>query len=227
MLVQKYPYQKLTRANINGSRMYSCPNNQKLPSVTSVLSYTKPSKNVQALQDWRKRVGYEKAAAITLEASGRGTRMHSFLEEYMKTGITSEPGTNPFSIQSHKMADHIIKNSLNKVTKFYGCEVSLYYPELYAGATDSVSLFNNKLSIIDFKQTNKPKKQEWITDYFLQLAAYIEAHNILYNTNIEQGIIMMCSVDLEYQQWILTGTELETYKNKWWERLHQYYRGIL
>ncbi len=226
MLVQRFPYVKLIRANVNGSRMYACPGDLKLPSVTTVLSATKPEKDKKTLNEWKKRVGHQKAAAITAEAAGRGTRMHAYLESFSKEGNTGEPGTNPFSKQSHSMAHTIIKESLHNVKEFYGTEISLYNPPFYAGATDCVALYKDELAIIDFKQTNKPKQREWIEDYLLQLSAYIEAHNAVYETDIQQGIIMMCSPDLQFQQWILTGDELKKYKDLWWGRLYQYYEQI-
>ena len=216
MLVPRFPYQKLSRKTTSGKRMYATPDGKSLPSVTTVLSETKPSEAKQALINWQKRVGKEKAAAITKEAANRGTRMHDFLENYMHGDLLRDPGTNPFSIQSHNMARHVIDNGLRFVKEFYGSEVSLYYPELYAGATDCTALYKDELAIIDFKQTNRPKKKEWIEDYFLQLAAYANAHNALYGTDIKRGIIMMCSADLKYQQFEIEPDRFEYYSDIWW-----------
>ena len=223
MIVNRFSYQKLTRKNENGVRLYSCPDGSRLPSVTSILSKTQKTEKKVALENWRNRIGHANAASITKEAGNRGTRMHTFLEKYMKDGTVGESGTNPFSIESHKMASHIVKNGLSKVNEFYGTEISLYYPSLYAGATDCVALYNGELAVCDFKQTNKPKKTEWIEDYFLQLSAYILSHDYLYDTKIKYGIVMMCDPKLTYQQWILEGTELEKYKEAWWVKLEEYY----
>ena len=141
MLVSRFPYEKLTRKTIEGQRLYSCPDGSKLPSVTTILDKTKTQEKKAALENWRKRVGKEKAASITAESGARGTRMHSFLEHYMNHDSIGDSGTNPFSIESHKMAEHVVKNGLIHVTEFYGSEVSLYYPQLYAGATDCVALY--------------------------------------------------------------------------------------
>jgi genome maintenance exonuclease 1 len=227
MIVNKFNYIKLSRATINGKRLYSCPDGSKLPSVTTILSATSPQSKKDGLNNWRKRVGVKNATEITSAAANRGSRMHSFIEGYIKNGEISESGTNPFSIESHKMAKHIIKNGFANITEYYGSEISLYYPELYAGSTDLVALKNGELILGDYKQTNKPKRREWIDDYFLQLSAYICNHNLLYDTDVKHGIIMMCDPTLYYQEFDLTGDELEHYKEEWWKRVYQYYDSML
>ena len=223
MLVSRFPYQKLTRKTIDGQRLYSCPDGSKLPSVTTILAATKSKESKAALSNWKNRVGHAKAANITLEAGSRGTRMHSFIENYMHNDFIGESGTNPFSIESHKMAAHIIKNGLKDVTEFYASEASLYYAQLYAGATDTVFLENGQIVLGDFKQSNRVKLDDWVTDYKIQISAYIEAHNHQFGTSIAKGKIMMCTPKLEYQEWILEGVELEKYKELWWKKLEQYY----
>jgi hypothetical protein len=227
MLVTRFDYKKLSRKTIDGKRYYLAPDGSKLASVTTIISSTKPPEAKKSLENWKKRVGVERAASITYEASSRGTRMHSFIENYIMNNNVGDSGTNPFSIESHKMAKQVIYSGMKDITEFYGSEISLFYPELYAGTTDMVGLKNNKLILGDFKQTNKPKKREWIEDYFLQLAAYIISHDFLYNTTIEQGIIMMCDPSLKYQEWILDGEELKKYKTLWWNRVYQYYDNTL
>jgi genome maintenance exonuclease 1 len=227
MIVNKFNYIKLSRATINGKRLYSCPDGSKLPSVTTILSATSPQSKKDGLNNWRKRVGVKNATEITSAAANRGSRMHSFIEGYIKNGEISESGTNPFSIESHKMAKHIIKNGFANITEYYGSEISLYYPELYAGSTDLVALYNGELAIIDYKQSDKIKLESWIDDYKLQISSYILCHDILYNTYIKYGVIMMCTPNLEYQQWVLEGTELEKYKELWWKRVYQYYDSML
>jgi genome maintenance exonuclease 1 len=227
MIVTRFPYQKLSRKTVDGVRLYSCPNGDRLPSTTTILDKTKPQEKKVALENWRKRVGHVNAATITFESAARGTKMHAFIEKYIHNDSLGESGTNPFSIKSHNMANHVIKNGLNGVSEFYGSEVSLYYPELYAGSTDCVALYKGELAIVDFKQTNKPKKKEWIEDYFLQLVSYAHCHNKVYGTDIKRGIIMMCSPDLQYQQFEVTPETFEKYSNLWWERLYKYYEKKL
>jgi genome maintenance exonuclease 1 len=223
----KFPYKELKRETLNGSRKYITPDGFALPSVTTILDATKSEEKKQALYEWRKRVGEEKAKQITTEAAGRGTRMHKWLENHVKTGKTGEPGTNPYSVQSHQMAHTIIEKGLSNCQEFWGTEVSLYFPEVYAGTTDLVGIHDNGEAIMDHKQTNKPKKREWIDDYFLQLAAYALAHNEVYGTKIRKGVIFMCSAANEYQEFIVEGKEFDNYTTLWYSRLDQYYSQFL
>ena len=189
-----------------------------------------------ALENWRRRVGPEKAQQITTEAANRGTRMHSYLEHYVINGVHKDRGTNPFSWPSHAMAETVIQEGLGRVTEFWGTEVPLYFPQIYAGTTDCVGQHEGVEAIMDFKQTNRPKRTEWIEDYFLQLAAYAEAHNEVYGTRIRRGVILMCSKPdtddqgncisaPQYQEWIIEGDEFEQWRQRWWARVEQYYQS--
>jgi genome maintenance exonuclease 1 len=161
--------------------------------------------------------------------------MHKWLEDYVKDyPFRAEPGTNPYSQQSHAMAQEIIDNGLVHVSEMWGIEVPLYVEGLYAGTTDACGIYKSKPAIIDYKQTNKPKKTEYIEDYFLQLCAYGLAHNETYGTDIQQGVILMAVAPKqlpdntfakpEFQTWTVEGKEWETWTNKWLERVEQYYR---
>jgi hypothetical protein len=219
----KYNYQPLNRID-GASRLYETPDGSRVPSVTTILDRTKSEESKQALANWRKRVGEQKAKEITTEAAGRGTRMHKWLENYVLTGETGEPGTNPYSLQSHKMAQTIIKQGLVNCNEAWGTEVQLYCPGLYAGTTDLVGMHGSEDAIMDHKQTNKPKKREWIEDYFVQTTAYALAHDEVYGTKIRKGVIFMCSADNEYQEFIIEGTEFKHYQDLWLRRVEQYYK---
>ena len=223
----KFNYAKLERKSIDGERRYATPDGERLPSVTTILDATKPEEAKKALQEWRQRVGPQKAQEIATEAAGRGTRMHKWLENYVKTGSTGEPGSNPYSLQSHQMAHSIITQGLSKCDEFWGTEVSLYYPQIYAGTTDLVGVHDGSPAIMDHKQSNKLKKREWIEDYFLQLAAYAEAHNKVHGTNIRKGVIFMCTADNIYQEFIIEGTEFDQWTDRWFERVAQYYQQFV
>lgn len=234
MYHEKFQYLPLSRQTVDGSRRYATPDGLKLPSVTTILDATKTEESKQALAQWRKRVGAEKAQAITTEAANRGTRLHSYLENYVKHGSIGERTSNPYSWPSHAMAAVIADKGLTKVNEFWGTEVPLYYPKVYAGTTDCCGIHDGDEAIIDFKQSNKEKKREWIDDYFLQLCAYSEAHNELHGTKIQKGVIMMAvKPDLDkdglmtgqpkYLEFILDGTEYERYRVKWWKRVEEYY----
>lgn len=223
----KYNYVPMSRVEIDGKRRYATPDGEKLPSVTTILDFTKSEESKQALQNWRNRVGHQKAKEITTEAAGRGTRMHKWIEDYIKTGVINEPGSNPYSQQSHKMAKTIISEGLVNCNEYWGTEVPLYYPKIYAGTTDLVGLHDGAEAIMDHKQTNKPKKREWIEDYFVQLAAYANAHNEVHGTKIRKGVIFMCSADNIYQEFILEGSEFDKYTDLWFKRVEKYYMQFL
>jgi hypothetical protein len=227
MITDKYPYAELKKQTIDGSRKYVTPDGHKLPSVTTILSATASEEKKQALNNWRKRVGYAKAQEITTEAAGRGTRMHKWLEDYIKTDDIGTPGSNPYSQQSHVMAQTIIAEGLINCDEYWGTEVSLYYPEIYAGTTDLVGIHAGDEAIMDHKQTNRPKKREWIDDYFIQMTAYADAHNEVYGTKIRKGVIFMCSKDNEYQEFIVEGKEFDKYHHQWLKKLEQYYTLFL
>jgi genome maintenance exonuclease 1 len=235
-ITNKFPYQQLNKVNIDGSRRYITPDGFKVPSVTTILEATKSEESKQALENWRKRVGHKKAQEITTEAAGRGTRMHKWIEDFIREDKRGEPGSNPYSQQSHLMATQIIEKGLPKCDEFWGTEVSLYFPEVYAGTTDLCGVHDGDEAIMDHKQSNKVKKREWIDDYFVQTAAYGTAHNEVYNTKIRKGVIFMCvKPELvggvlstpEYLEFIIEGNEFDKYTDMWYKRLEQYYTKFL
>jgi genome maintenance exonuclease 1 len=226
-VTNRFPYEEMKRETTNEGRKYLAPDGAKLPSVTTILDATKTLEAKKALIDWRRRVGEQKAKEITTEAAGRGTRMHKYLENFVLTGETGEPGSNPYSKQSHQMAHTIISQGLSNCPEFWGTEVSLYFPKVYAGTTDLIGLHAGDEAILDFKQTNKLKKREWIEDYFLQLTAYANAHNEVYGTKIRKGVILMCSAANEYQEFIVEGNEFDHWSDRWWKRVEEYYTKFL
>ena len=102
-------------------------------------------------------------------------------------------------------------------------ETTLRYPQKYGGTADLVGVYQGKEAIIDFKQANKPKKVDYIQDYFLQLGAYTLAHNVIYKSNITSGVILLCTVDNLFQDFRIQGVKLEQYQNKFLEKVEQYY----
>lgn len=219
----KFNYVKINRIDTPEGRRYATPDGEKLPSVTTILDATKSEESKKALNEWRKRMGPVKAQQITTEAAGRGTRMHKWIEDYIKTGELGIPGSNPYSQQSHKMAQSIITQGLVNCNEYWGTEVPLYFPKVYAGTTDLVGVHNGEPAIMDHKQSNKLKKREWIDDYFVQLAAYATAHNEVHGTNIRKGVIFMCTADNIYQEFIIEGAEFDSWVDKWFKRVEQYY----
>jgi genome maintenance exonuclease 1 len=224
LLISKYTYTKLSRDESSGKRLYATPDGSKVPSVTTILDKTKPAEAKEALARWKKAVGEKKAQEIVTEAAGRGTRMHKYLEDYVKGEPLRESVTNPFAQQSLDMARIVIDKGFPKISEVWGSEVPLYFPGLYAGTTDCCGIHDGDESILDFKQTNKPKKLEWIGDYFLQLTAYAMAHNEVHGTNIRKGVILMCSKDYEYQEFILEPKDFDYWTEEWCKRVEQYYK---
>jgi genome maintenance exonuclease 1 len=224
LLNPKFTYTKLARDESTGKRLYATPDGFKVPSVTTVLDKTKPAESRIALANWRKNVGEKKAQEIVAEAANRGTRMHTFLENYIKGDVLKETVSNPYAQQSLTMAKIVIDKGFPKINEVWGSEVPLYFPELYAGTTDCCGIHDGDESILDFKQTNKPKKLEYIGDYFLQLTAYAMAHNEIHKTNIRKGVILMCSKDYEYQEFILEPKDFDYWTEQWLKRVEQYYR---
>jgi len=218
----KFTYPKSMRSIVSGSRMYSV-NQEKLPSVTSILQATQSEEKKASLANWKARVGAAEANRIKNDASSRGTSMHSHLEKYLLGQLNLELIEEEAS-KSKKMADEIIEQGIKgKLSEIYGIEATLYYPGKYAGTCDAVGVYEGQETIIDFKQSNKPKKEEWIEDYFLQLGAYSLAHNIVHNSKITQGIVLLCTVDNLFQDFRIQGEKLEEYQNKFLEKVEQYY----
>ena len=234
MIISKFNYVACDRTTVDGKRHYCLPDGSRVPSVTTILDKTKPEEKRMALENWRKRVGEHQAQKISTEAANRGTRMHAYLEHYVKTGDMKELPGNPFAQPSWYMAAQVILEGFEQIDEVWGVEVPVYYSGLYAGTTDSVGVHAGEPSILDYKQTNKPKKREWIDDYFIQLTAYAQAHNHMHGTNIQKGVILMCQQPVEmapgifntpvYQEFILEGTEFQRYADIWNQRVEQYYQ---
>ena len=221
-----YRYPKTVREVIEGQRHYVIDHShitEKLPSVTTILSATQSEEKRESLKAWRERVGEEEATRIVDQSGARGTAMHKILEKYiLEEGYLDE---TEIGKQAHNMALRVIEQGLCNVPEYYGTECTLYYPGLYAGQTDLVAMHKGNIAIIDFKQTNKPKKREWIDDYFLQLGAYAMAHNFIYKTEITKGVVMMCSKDNFYQEFVVEGEEFKQYQHNFLRRVDEYFKA--
>ena len=225
MLKEKYEYKPLDRVTVNGSRHYQTPNGSPLPSVTTVLSSLSDK---TAIYEWRKRVGNEEANRITKLATGIGTQVHLHLEKYILE--EDRPGgTNLIHQMAHSLSDIVIEKGLSNIDEVWGTEVPLYYPGLYAGTADCIGVWKGRPAMIDFKTTRKPKKREWIDDYFLQCAAYAEAHNQLFGTEIKTSVIMMIGWDAEadnlgnYQEFVVQDEEYDKYSLRWANKVQEYF----
>ena len=214
-LIRKYPYKHYNRFSDTTGRKYLV-DNVKVPSVTTILGATK---DMRQLNNWRRRVGEDEANRIMNQASTVGTEMHKVLE-YHLTGQgyynDMEEGAKP-----RMMAKTILDNI--KLDEVWGNEISLEYKNKFAGTCDLTAVAYGKPSIVDWKQANRPKKEEWVEDYKLQLGAYYLAHTTNYGP-IEQGVISICTRDLQYQEFKLSEADLKEYGEKFLQRLEQFHK---
>lgn len=223
ILTDQFKYKELLRTDHELGRYYQIDSNgRRLPSVTTILSKTAPEHKTKKLDEWRNKVGHEEAERITNESIHIGEHLHKNLENHiLGTGVTSGP------LISKVMAKLIINQGLCNVKEVWGIEAPLYYPDLYAGTTDLVGVYDYQGTytpcIMDFKNSRKTKKKEWIEDYILQLAAYATAHNKVYNTNIKGGVIMMATRDLKYLKFEIVGKEFQDACDDWERRVEQFY----
>ena len=218
-LRKKYRYQKLVRNDGPEGRTYG---DEKLPSVTRILDATRDRAKID---EWVQRVGKEEAERIKTTAATTGTHMHNVIER-MVAGKSLPRPTNWLMVKGYEMGYRLVMEQFSSVDEIWGSEITLYFPQRYAGTTDMVGVYKGKSAIIDFKQSNKPKRHEWITDYFHQLSAYALAHDALFGTNIEMGVIMVALQTGGTQVFTTTGHEFNTFKTGWLERVEKYYLNI-
>jgi len=223
---KKFIYPKSSRSLIEGKRHYDINGGeqQKLPSVTTIISATQSEEKKASLAKWKARLGDHAADRVRDIAALRGTAMHTFLEAYVQG--TGHKDLTSVGQEAEPMAKKIISDGLCDLNEVWGSEVTLYYPELYAGATDVVGIYNGRESIVDFKQTNKPKRREWVDDYFVQLGAYAMAHNYVYQTKIQSGVILMCSKDGFFQKFESFDKEFVGFQHEFLKRTDQYYKNV-
>ena len=216
---KKYNYNEFSRNDEETGRTYNV-GEHKVPSVTTILSKTQNEEKRKSLDAWRERVGYQEAARITNQAARRGTEMHYVLEQYLQ-GVgylnLSKEGALP------RMMAHTIVDNLDNFSQVYGTEVSLSYKDQWAGSSDLIGVYDDKPTIIDFKQANKPKREEWIEDYYYQIAAYALAHKLNFGP-ITQGLICVCTKDLVYQQFKMNEDNIKEYEDKWFARVEKFYK---
>ena len=195
-----------------------------LPSVTTVLNATQPEDKRKSLDKWARRVGEDEATRIKELAGRRGTAMHFFLQKHLDPDCKGYMDLTQVGRVAEPMAKKIIEKGMGDLTEIWGSEVVVYYPGLYAGATDVVGIYDYSESIVDFKQSNKPKRGEWISDYFMQLGGYAMAHNYVYGTQIDQGVILMCTPDCYFQKFVVRGKQFVKHQHNFLRRLDEYYK---
>ena len=191
----KYSFEELNTETINGKRHYVTPNG-KYPSVTTVLGFFKAA----GLKAWRERVGSEEANRITARATRRGTSVHKLAEDYLSNKVNFTEGHMPTNVQSFSSLRPILDESIGEI---YGLEVPLYSDELrVAGRTDCIGTYKGEPAIIDFKTSNKPKKHEWIDNYFEQGACYAKMFEERTGFSIKTVVILIAVDDNKPQVFI-------------------------
>ena len=215
-----YDYPRCVRSIVDGRRKYEVAG-ERLPSVTTILKNTESEDKKESLARWKAKVGDVEADRIKNTAALRGTAMHTYLEHYVKGGNVLD--LTDLGREASSMGEIIVEKGFPDMEEVWGVECTLHYPGLYAGQTDMCGIYQGRESIIDFKQSNKPKRAEWIDDYKLQLVAYAMAHDQVYGTKIEQGVILMCTPDNFFQRFLVNGGEFREWKWEWLRRVDTYY----
>ena len=215
-----YRYESLERIDSDTGRKYVY-GDTKLPSVTTILSKTKDDAK---LKEWAERIGQEEADRIRDEAATVGTNMHLTIEKAIAGEDLPAP-ENWLALKGYEMGYRLINRFFPNVDEIWGSEVNLYYPGKYAGTTDFVGVYRGKPGIVDYKQANKPKKRQWIEDYFHQLAAYATAHDIVHGTHINYGAVLVIPREGEPQEFTSTGKEFQDYKDAWMRRVDTFLNG--
>ena len=220
-----YDYPRSMRTLIGGKRHYDIREEKLTKSVTTILSACQSDEKKASLEAWRQRLGDEGRRHSVRDDGSRA--WHSHAQATLEAHIDGSglKDLTPLGVQAETMAHKIIESGLRDLEEVWGQEVTLYYPGLYAGATDVVGIFDGQPAIIDFKQSNKPKRREWIEDYFEQLGAYCMAHNYVYGTKIQSGIILMCTKDFMFQKFEVSGREFVRYQHAFLKKVDQYHQN--
>ena len=221
MITNIYTYPELKRQESDEGRFYLDSKNNPVPSVTTVLNKTSNKKD--SIQKWRNRVGEEEANRIIKQSTDIGTMVHEALELYLNEQEWRNFSDNQDGVLAERMTEKFIESGLNSITEVWGLEVGLILDGLYAGTADCVGKINGVPSLIDFKTARKMKKREWIEDYFLQCCAYANAHNVMFNTDINQIVILMIDRDLIFKEFIVKPTEFNILTKLWKKRLIEFH----
>ena len=221
MITNLYQYPELTRVEKNDVRYYQDSLSNLVPSVTTILSSTGDHSGIDA---WKRRVGPKTAKAVVDEATTIGTAVHLAIENYLYGKEWEQFTEDKMGMLAHQIAKRFICDCLGDIDEVWGLESGLVLDGLYAGTADCIGIFRGKPTIIDFKTAKKIKRKDWIEDYFLQGAAYANAHNVMYKTNIESIAILMVDRDLLFKEFLVNSKEFNSYTEKWKKRLIGYYK---
>ena len=221
MIKNKYDYPDLERVELNGVRHYIDSKGNPVPSVTTILSGTSDKRGIE---QWRRRVGENEAERVLKESTDIGSAVHEAIENYLNDEDWNEFSESRTDLIAKSITKKFINDGLSSIDEAWGLEVGLILDGLYAGTADCIGLVNNTPSIIDFKTAKKIKRREWIEDYFLQGCAYANAHNVMFETDIKQVVILMVDRDLIFKDFLIKGNEFDFYTNKWKQKIIEFNR---
>ena len=221
MIKNKYDYPDLERVELNGVRHYIDSKGNPVPSVTTILSGTSDKRGIE---QWRRRVGENEAERVLKESTDIGSAVHEAIENYLNDEDWNEFSESRTDLIAKSITKKFINDGLSSIDEAWGLEVGLILDGLYAGTADCIGLVNNTPSIIDFKTAKKIKRREWIEDYFLQGCAYANAHNVMFETDIKQVVILMVDRDLIFKDFIIKGNEFDFYTKKWKQKIIEFNR---
>ena len=216
----KYSYPNLERVEENEMRFYKDSNNDLVPSVTTVLDATGDKSGIT---QWRRKVGPAQADAIVQESTLIGSAVHEAIENYLlgKSWSNFTDDRNGFLAKS--ISSKFISSCLNGIDEVWGLESGLILDGLYAGTADCIGVYKGLPAIIDFKTAKKLKRKDWIEDYFLQCSAYANAHNVMFETSINDLVILMVDRDLLFKEFHIKKDEFSLYTDKWKKRLIKFH----
>jgi ATP-dependent exoDNAse (exonuclease V) beta subunit len=219
---RQFDYPLSTRQTLDGKRVYNI-NGEALPSVTTILQATETEEKKKILEQWKQRVGAENADRIRDQAANRGSVLHRIVENYITD--TKHLDLTDLGQEAHKMADILIQSAIDeRLSEVWGVEPYLAYQGLFAGQTDLIGIHDGKITVCDHKNSNKPKKKEWLHDsYRIQLAAYALAFEDMFGEHIPRGVNFIITKDLYYQEFSWEGEEFKRAKYDWLKRVDQYY----
>lgn len=187
-LVEEYP---LKRKVEFGRRVYATPNGKKYPSVTTVLGQM----NKKSIDEWRKRVGEKEANRISNESSSVGTKMHQLCEDYMLGRELDSSNEKQFALFES------IKPKIDQLGDIYGIELPLYSDYLkLAGTADLVAEYDGNLCILDFKNSRKPKIEDWVEGYYLQGTCYARMFWERYGVLPKEVVVWIAVWDGTFQE---------------------------
>ena len=222
MIKNKYNYPDLERVDLERGRHYIDSTGASVPSVTTILSGTSTK---DGIEQWKRRVGEKEAERVVKESTDIGSAVHESIEEYLHGNEWNNFSDSRTDLIAKSITEKFISDGLRSIDETWGLEVGLILDGLYAGTADCVGLVKGVPSIIDFKTAKKIKRRDWIEDYFLQGCAYANAHNVMFNTNIKQVVILMIDRDLIFKEFTVKGHEFDFFTNKWKQKIIQFNRN--